>query len=105
MVGVPPAVYQNLDAVLMQWMQCPSMCMNYDVLEDSVIRKENAVFLQSLQFTISATSACCSVPAVVAEPCSVSLNVDAVPMQWMQSTKCWLPYIVTEDAEPWSWMQ
>ena len=84
MVAVPPAVYLNVDAVLMQWMQCPSRWMPYDVLEDSVIMKEDAVILQSLQCTCSATSSGCSVPAVVAVHPAVSLNVDAVNMQWMQ---------------------
>ena len=105
MVAVPPVVYLNVDAVLMQWMQCSSRWMPYDVLEDSVIMQEDAVILQSLQGTCSATSPDCSVPAVVAVPRPVSQNVDAVPMQWMQSTKCWLPYVMTEDAEPCSWMQ
>ena len=44
-----PAVYLNLDAVLMQWMQCPSRWMPYDVLEDAVIMKEDAVIQQSWQ--------------------------------------------------------
>ena len=49
MVPVPPAVYLNLDAVLMQWIQCPSRWKPYDVLEDSVILKMDAVILKSLQ--------------------------------------------------------
>ena len=48
MAAVSPAIYLNVDAVLMQWMQCPSIWMPYDVLEDSVIMKEDAVILQSL---------------------------------------------------------
>ena len=39
-------------------------------------------------------------PVVVAVPPSVSLNTNAVPMQWMQSTKRWMWYVVTEDAVP-----
>ena len=62
--------------------------------------KEDAGILQSLKCTSSATSAGCSVPAVAAVPRSVSLNVDAVPMQWMQGTKRWLQYVVTEDVVP-----
>ena len=49
MVAVPPGVFLNVDAVLMQWMQCLSRLMHYDVLEYSVIMKEDAVMLQSLQ--------------------------------------------------------
>ncbi len=39
-------------------------------------------------------------PAVVAVPPSVSLNVDAVPMQWMQCPTRWMQYVVMEDAVP-----
>ena len=105
MVSVPPAVYMNVDAVLIQRMLCPSRWMPYFVMEDSVIMKEEAVILQSLQCTCSAISAGCTVSAVVAVPRSVSLNVDAVSMQWMQSSKIWLLYSVTEDLVPTSWMQ
>ena len=56
-VAVPPSVYLNVDALLTQWMQCPSLWMTYDMLEDSVIRKDDAVILQSLQCACSATSA------------------------------------------------
>ena len=45
MVAVPPAVYLNVDAVVMYWMQCPSMWMPYVVMEDPVIMKEDAVIL------------------------------------------------------------
>ena len=90
---------------LMHFMQCPTGWMSYVVLEDSVIMKEDAVILQSMQCTCSANSAGSSVPAVVAEHRSVSLNVDAVPLQWMQSIKSSLPYVVTEDAVPKFWMQ
>ena len=105
MVAVPPAVYLNEEAVLMQWMQCPSRWMPYVMKEDAVIKKEDAVILQSLQCTCSASSSGCGVPAVVSVQPSVSLNVDAMPMQWMQSAKSWLPYVVTEDAEHWRWMR
>ena len=47
----------------------------------------------------------CGQSDLFAVPPTVSLNVYAVPMQWMQSTKCWLLYFVMEDAVPWSWMQ
>ena len=104
-VEMPPTVSLNVDAVPMEWMHCPTMCMQYVVMEDSVIMNEDAVILQSLQCTCSASSAGFSVPAVVAVPHSVSLNVDAVPMQWMQSTKSWFPYVMTEDALPTCWMQ
>ena len=77
----------------------------YVEMEDSVIMKEDAGILQSLKCPCSATSAGCSVPAVVAVPRSVSLNAAALPMQWMQSIKSWLPYVVTEDAVPKIWWQ
>ena len=48
-VAVAPAVYPNVDAVLMQWMQCPTMWIPYDMMEHSKIMKEVAVILQSLQ--------------------------------------------------------
>ena len=48
MVAVPPGVYLNLVAGVMQ---CPSRWMPYVVMEDSVIMKEDAVTLQSLQCT------------------------------------------------------
>ena len=49
MVAMPPALSWNVDAVLMQWMQCPSMWLAYVVMEDLVIMKEDSVILQSLQ--------------------------------------------------------
>ena len=36
---------------------------------------------------------------------AVSLNVEAVPMQWMQCPTMCLRYVVTEDAVPKCWMQ
>ena len=79
--------------------------MPFVVMDYSVIRKEDVVIQQSLQSTCSEPSAGGSVPAVVAVPRFVSMNVDAVQMQWMQSTKIWLPYVVTADTVPMSWMQ
>ena len=62
--------------------------------------KDDAVILQSLQCTCSASSSGSSVPAVVAVPPASSLNVDAVPRLWMQCpTRC-MKYVVTEDAAP-----
>ena len=46
----------------------------------------------------SATSAVCSVAAVVAVLHSVSLNVDAVLKQWMQCPTRWMQYVMTDDA-------
>ena len=83
-VAVPPTVCLNVDAVLMQRTLCPSRWIKYDVKQDSVSMKDNAVILQSLQCTCSATSSGGSVPAEVAVQPVVSLNVDAVNMQWMQ---------------------
>ena len=74
----------NVDAVPMQCLQCDSRWMQYVVKQDSVPMKDDAVIMQSLQCTCSATSSGCSVPAVVAVHPAVSLNVDVVNMQWMQ---------------------
>ena len=104
-VAVPLSVSLKLDSVHMQWMQCPSRWMPYVVMEDSVIMKEGSVVLHSLQCTCSATSAGCDVSTVVTVPRSLSLNVDTVPMQWTQSTKSWLTYVVTENAVDKIWMQ
>ena len=49
MVAVATAFSWNLDTVLMQWMQRPSMRMAYDVLEGSVIMEDYAVIPQALQ--------------------------------------------------------
>ena len=35
---------------------------------------------------------------MVVVPTAVFLNVDAVPMQWLQCQRTWLLYEVTEDA-------
>ena len=58
--------------------------MKYVVMEDAVTTKVDAVRLKGLQFACSAHSVDCSFSAVVAVPPAVSMNVDAVPMQWMQ---------------------
>ena len=42
-VAVPLAVYLNVDAVLMQWMQCPKLWMSYVLMEDAVHTNEDAV--------------------------------------------------------------
>ena len=60
--------------------------------------KDDAVIMQAWQCTCSATSRGCSVSAVVAVPPTLSGNVNAVVMQWMQCpTRC-MQYVVTEDA-------
>ena len=92
MAVVPPRVSLNVDAVPMQCMQCPTRWMQYVVTEDAVPTKVDAM---RLQCTCSATSAGCSVAAVVAEPTAVSLNVDAVPMQWMQNPRRCMQNVVT----------
>ena len=45
MVGGPPAVSLNLEAVLRQCMQCPTMWMQHVVTEDAVPRMLDAVIL------------------------------------------------------------
>ena len=48
MVAVPPAMSSKVDAVPMQWMQCPTTWMQYVVTEDAVPLKVDAVILQWL---------------------------------------------------------
>ena len=67
MAAVPRPVSLNLDAVPMQWMQYPIMCMQYVVREDAVPNECGS-----------------SDSAVVAAHPAVSLNVHALKMQWMQ---------------------
>ena len=55
MVAEPTAVSLNVDAVPMQWMQCPTMCMQYVVMEDAVPMKVDAVILQWLQCPLQFT--------------------------------------------------
>ena len=65
-----------------------------------------------MQCCCSATSAVCSVPAVVAVPTALYENVDAVPRHRMLCpTRCIL-YVVMEDAVPmrvdaviWQWLR
>ena len=49
MVAVPPAMSGIVDAVSMQCMQCTYRFMQYVVTEDAVPMKVNAVSLQWLQ--------------------------------------------------------
>lgn len=74
--------------------------MWYAVTEDAVPKKVDAVILNILQCTCSATSSGCSVPAVVTEPTAVSLNMDAVSTQCMQCPTMSFQYVVMEDALP-----
>ena len=48
-VAVLPYVLLNVDAVPMQWMQCPTRQMQYVVTEDAVPMKVDEVILQLLQ--------------------------------------------------------
>ena len=66
MLAVSPALSGNVDAVVMQWMHCPTRRMQYVVMDDAVPMNVDAVILQWLQCTCSATSAGCSDLAVVA---------------------------------------
>ena len=45
-VAVPTALSWNVDAVVMQWMQCPTRWMQYVVMEDAVHMNVDAVILQ-----------------------------------------------------------
>ena len=78
MFAEPLAMSLNVNAVPMQCLQCDPRWMQYVVKWDSVPMEDDAVILQSLQCTCSATSSGCSVPAVVAVPPALFLNVDAV---------------------------
>ena len=49
------ALSWNIDAVSMQWMQCPTMCMLCVVTEDVVPMKVDAVILQWLQCPLEFT--------------------------------------------------
>ena len=49
MVVVPLALSWNVDAVPMQWMQCPTMWMQYVLMEDAGPMNVDAVSLQCLQ--------------------------------------------------------
>ena len=72
--------------------------MSYIVMEDAVPTEVDAVSLFSMQYTCSATSDGCSVPAVVSVHTTLFENVDAVPGHWMQCpTRC-MQYVVTENA-------
>ena len=48
MLAVLPSLSGNVDAVVMQWMQCPTRCMQYVVTEDAVPIEADAVILQWL---------------------------------------------------------
>ena len=88
--AVPHALSLNLDAVHMQWIQCATRWRQSVITDDAVPMKVDAVMLQGLQCAHSATSAGCSVSAVVAVPPALSLNVDALPMQWLQCHRMWM---------------
>ena len=45
----PTALSENVDAVPMVWMQCPTMSMQFVVMQDAVSLKVDAVILQWLQ--------------------------------------------------------
>ena len=55
MVAEPNAVSLDVDAVPMQWMQHPTMRMQYDVMEYEVPVKVNAVTMQWLQCPLQFT--------------------------------------------------
>ena len=100
MIAVTPALSGNVDAVPSQWMQCPTRWMQYVMMDEAVLMKVDAVSLKRLQCACCATSAGCTVAAVVAETTAVCMNVDGVPMQWMQCPRMSMQYDVMEDAVP-----
>ena len=74
--------------------------MQYVEMEGAGATKVDAVSLCRMQCTRSATSAVCSVIAVVAVPTVMSKNADAVPRRWMLCPKWCMQYDVMEDAVP-----
>ena len=56
--------------------------MQYDMTDDAVPVKLDAVY------------------AVVAVPPEMSINMDAVPRQWMHCPTRWMQYVVTKDTVP-----
>ena len=52
MLAVPPALSGNVEAVVMQWMQCPRRWMKSILMEDSGPKKVDAVMLQWLQYPL-----------------------------------------------------
>ena len=108
-VAGPPALCWNMDAGVMQWMQCLTRRMQYVLSEDAVPMKVDAVNLQWLQCPYSFHECGCSAPAVHAvshkvdvvccdggcsaleggcserEVIAVPLQLDAVLLQWLQS--------------------
>ena len=55
MVVEKTAVSLNVDAVPMQWWECPTMCMQYVETEDAVPTKVDAVIVQWLQCPLQFT--------------------------------------------------
>ena len=74
MLAVPPALSGNVDAVVMQWMQCPTRWRQYVVMGDAWPMKVDAVMLQWLQCPLRFPECGGSAHAVDA----VSLKVDAL---------------------------
>ena len=94
------AVHMKADAVTLQWLQDPSIalecgCRGHAV--DAVSHKVDAVcFVRGC----SSHESGCRELSLVAVPPTVSLNVDAVPMQCMQCSTWWMRYAGMEDAVP-----
>ena len=44
--AVPPSLSENVDAVVLQWMQCPTRRMQYVMTDEAVLNKVDAVSLQ-----------------------------------------------------------
>ena len=49
---MPPSVSMKVNAVPMQWMQCPTRCMLYIVMEDAVPMKVDAIIWQWMLCTV-----------------------------------------------------
>ena len=97
MVALPPALSGNVDAVLRQWMQCPTRWMQNLMADDVVIIKMDVVCCDR---GCSAHEGVCSYPAVVEVPSSGSLNKNAVPLPGSLCPTRQMQYVMTDDAGP-----
>ena len=88
----------QLDAVSLQWLQCPCIVPESGCSVNAVDAMTPMVNAVCCDEGCSATSVGCSVPAVVVVQRACSLHMNSVPMQWRQCHRRWMQYIVTEDA-------
>ena len=73
-----------VDAVMLQWLQCPLQFPECGCSAHAVVAVSHKVDVVCCDGRCSAHEGGCSEPEVVAVPPEVYLKVDAVVMQWMQ---------------------